>query len=431
MLGKKRLTVHRLNPIYSDNRGRHFAFKMRGGSREMRTIMMALIASLGLAGIGQAGWVPQVSGTGNDLRAVDFTDSLNGVSGGDAFMNDTMARTTNGGAQWIAFHGIGGVQAIDMVTPLIGWAVGPGIFKTTNGGSSWIQQSVMWGPRGVSFCDTLHGLAVGGNANAYVVRTTNGGSLWVQETIGIKQYLYDVCMVDSLHAWACGWDGGPDTLPIIVSRDGGQTWTKQKTPPFQTPVLHAVFFLDTLNGWAVGELSSLIYTTDGGRNWMSGTTGSDFLDIVFADGQYGWMVGCYRSPAAILVSTDGGRNWSPQTPGVTNTLNSVIFIGRQKGWIVGDGGIILHTTDGGVWVEEQPESRRQKAEGKIAARPNPFATYTEIPGHEKEPYLIYDLSGKYVGAYPGDRIGYNLPPGIYLLKLPGKGNQMVKIVKVK
>jgi photosystem II stability/assembly factor-like uncharacterized protein len=45
--------------------------------------------------------------------------------------------------------------------------------------------------------------------------------------------------------------------------------------------------------------------------------------------------------------------WEPQESGVIETLNDVFFVNDQDGWVVGDKGVILHTTDGGgQWVKQ-------------------------------------------------------------------------------
>ena len=40
--------------------------------------------------------------------------------------------------------------------------------------------------------------------------------------------------------------------------------------------------------------------------------------------------------------------WQSQISGTTNPLHSVYFINEDTGWVVGDNGTILKTSDGGV-----------------------------------------------------------------------------------
>lgn len=48
-----------------------------------------------------------------------------------------------------------------------------------------------------------------------------------------------------------------------------------------------------------------------------------------------------------LATITNAQNWTQQTSGVTSQLNAVKFTDTQNGWAVGDGGIILNTTNGG------------------------------------------------------------------------------------
>jgi len=394
----------------------------------MKKAGIVISICLTLCGTAQAGWVPQVSGVGFTLRAVSFADSLNGIAGGD---QDTLLRTPNGGTQW--FKSIGPItEAVDMVTPRIGWAAGGGIYKTTNGGVTWVEQLFGYAMTGISFVDTLRGLAVGWSG--IVLRTTNGGSMWVQETTNVKRDLFDVCMADSLHAWACGYDGGVDTFSIIVSRDGGQTWTRQRIPNGGTYDLHGISFSDTLHGLAVGGNSSIYRTDNGGALWAEVYPGiKEKADVVLVDSLWGWLVGSPYLPDGSLIqqTTDGGMTWITQTPGTNQRLFGVSFVDRRNGWAVGDNGTILHTSDGGAWVEEEPEGRRQKTEGRITIRPNPFTDFASIPDHAGERFALFDITGRLMGFYHGDRIGGDLKAGVYFIKPEGNDDKPIRIVKVR
>jgi photosystem II stability/assembly factor-like uncharacterized protein len=48
---------------------------------------------------------------------------------------------------------------------------------------------------------------------------------------------------------------------------------------------------------------------------------------------------------------NAGAQWYPQVSGTTESLRDVEFLNRYTGWIVGDGGVILKTTNGGKeWI---------------------------------------------------------------------------------
>jgi len=55
----------------------------------------------------------------------------------------------------------------------------------------------------------------------------------------------------------------------------------------------------------------------------------------------------------ILMTMDGGRTWSAKTSGTELALYSVQFVDAQNGWISGQDGLILHSTDGGESWQKQ------------------------------------------------------------------------------
>jgi len=121
-----------------------------------------------------------------------------------------------------------------------------------------------------------------------------------------------------------------------------------------------------------------------------------------------------------------------QSSGTTNTLRSVYFpMDAQTGYAVGDSGIILKTTDGGVGVEEKAEVRGKRLEVRLKATPNPFTYFTTLPKHEAELFNLYDISGRKVGVYKGDRIGEGLRPGVYFLRSSDQNGKPLRVVKVR
>ena len=73
-------------------------------------------------------------------------------------------------------------------------------------------------------------------------------------------------------------------------------------------------------------------------------------NVFFTDANTGTVIG---NSGIILRTTDGGITWAPQTSGTTNNLERVFFTNTNTGTIVGQGGTILRTTDGGTtWVPQ-------------------------------------------------------------------------------
>src|SRR6516225_6665382 len=76
----------------------------------------------------------------------------------------------------------------------------------------------------------------------------------------------------------------------------------------------------------------------------SGTT-NNLNGGYLLDSGIGFVVG---DAGTILKTTDSGMTWSPLTSGTTNGLYDVYFFDATQGVAVGEQGLILRTTDGGA-----------------------------------------------------------------------------------
>jgi hypothetical protein len=72
-----------------------------------------------------------------------------------------------------------------------------------------------------------------------------------------------------------------------------------------------------------------------------------------------------------------------------------------------------------------------KAVRHLRIIPNPFTSFTTVPGYEIERFSLYDVSGRRVGTYKGDRIGEGLAAGVYFLRAEGGKDRLVRVVKVR
>jgi photosystem II stability/assembly factor-like uncharacterized protein len=81
--------------------------------------------------------------------------------------------------------------------------------------------------------------------------------------------------------------------------------------------------------------------------WSAATSGTtDNLNSGYLlDSAVGFVVG---DAGTILKTTDAGMTWSPLTSGTTNALYDVYFFDATQGVAVGEQGLILRTTDGGA-----------------------------------------------------------------------------------
>jgi photosystem II stability/assembly factor-like uncharacterized protein len=78
-------------------------------------------------------------------------------------------------------------------------------------------------------------------------------------------------------------------------------------------------------------------------------TGQNLNGLSMVSATEGWAVG---DGGVILSTTDGGVTWTPQDSGTSVQLTAVQFLDSQHGWAVGND--VLYTTNGGqTWLKGQ------------------------------------------------------------------------------
>ncbi len=157
----------------------------------------------------------------------------------------------------------------------------------------------------------------------------------------------------------CGWAVGNNSI-IMHTTDGGDTWDTQFDPG--SGLLSGVFFLDTLQGWTVGW-SYIYHTTDGGQSWNRQTKpnySGDLIDVYFINSDIGWISGYYK---ILFKTTDGGEHWERLMSDLFQDKDfySVYFTDTLHGCAVGgmvsgeNRGLIMITNDGGeTWEDKTP-----------------------------------------------------------------------------
>ncbi len=145
---------------------------------------------------------------------------------------------------------------------------------------------------------------------------------------------------------------------------------------------------------------------------------------------------------SLFFSTDSSRSYSLIAHGipgsdssyvwtVPDTLSDTCFImlwayQNATGWDFSDAPFTVRPA---VGVEAFPAFASRLT--PYVPCPNPFVSYAQVPGHEKESFSLYDVSGRKVGIYKGDRIGSGLSAGIYFLKPVGMNAKPLRVVKLR
>jgi photosystem II stability/assembly factor-like uncharacterized protein len=283
----------------------------------------------------------------------------------------TVLATKDGGATWAA-QSSGTTRLLNSVAfcgASTGWAVGEGgiILGTADGGATWKRQDshVDGTLFAVACVDAKHAWALGQTGSDFttiVVSTADGGATWTVMPAGTTRSLRAISFVDASHGWAVGEFG-----TIMATVDGGRHWTSENSGLSEDDELYGVAFSDPVHGWAVGDHAPagsnrgiVLVTDDGGRTWTKlrlAAPAVGFLGVSVLDSELAWAV----AGNSVLQTANRGGTWRTQSTSGWNDLSSVAFCTSNVGWAVGDqqsastmSGVVFGTSDGGVtWVKQK------------------------------------------------------------------------------
>ena len=142
---------------------------------------------------------------------------------------------------------------------------------------------------------------------------------------------------------------------VLLSDDDGKTYQQARAVPVSS-TLTALAFVDANNGWAVGHWGAILHTKDGGQTWTRQrsdiTADQPLFSVHFKNADEGWAVGLW---SLMLHTTDGGANWQkvalPSPPGAKKAdRNLYAIFGDAKGsmFITSEQGRVLRSHDNGA-----------------------------------------------------------------------------------
>jgi hypothetical protein len=293
--------------------------------------------------------------------------------------------------------------------------------RSTDGGTTWDGDirltnnlDVSWPASVAAFRTNVHVVwndTRSGNWEVFYKRSTDGGTTWkadTQLTNNNSSSMYAAITVLGPNAhvvWVDGRDGN-DEIYYKRSTDGGTNWgadtrltNASSSSEFPSVAVSGscvhVTWYDQRDG------NNEIYykrSTDGGASWGTDTrltnnpSSSEFPSLAIS-GNYVHMI------------------WDDQRDG-----NREIYYKRNP---TGNSGVEGSTSS--ATISHFP----------FSICPNPFTSFARVPGHSTDRFALYDVSGRRVGVYKGDRIGEGLRAGVYFLRAnEGKGKP-VRIVKIR
>lgn len=422
--------------------------------KKLVVLLLSLLISFSIKSFSQSveDWELQITGTTDYLWGVHFTDPLKGWATG----NGTIVHTEDGGQTWSEQsidNGYDYLWEIYFPDSMHGWVVGGhynytpfgAIYTTTNGGQDWTlqhesTQSVFYG---LYFSDSLNGWVVGGatNPGPVILGTNDGGITWNEQYTNPS--MYNICFDINFCNDSTGWVVGSSGL-ILKTIDGGNNWNLQNSYTYQ--YIRNVQALSNSLVYACASMGIFLFTNDGGDNWHylppSTFNDNNLHGIFFLDSLNGLIVGDLSS---LYYTTNGGMNWSYETFGFEEYLHDIYFTDPSNGWIVGMEGLVYHTSNGGGLITQQNEYLMDNFDSDITITPNPSQDYFEIVFNlnrtERIQINLYDFKGNKIQLddqlfLKGQHKIYsailkNQPDGIYILKFQSSSiNQTIKIVHI-
>jgi len=266
---------------------------------------------------------------------------------------NSFAQTRLSGGQaygWIDISdnipGTPGLSDVYFISDNEGWITStslsyPEIYHTTDGGETFEVQTTQYVCLAIHMIDANEGYAGGTNGRVY--RTTDGGANWnAIGSIGVT--LTDLTFPPTGDTgYACGLNGAIYSI------------TSSGVSPMTSGIngdLDDLSFPETSSyGKVCG--GGIIQTYANGI-WGGGNNSypsGNYNGLHMFDNSSGWAAG------SKIIHTSDGENWFEQTnpdpyPGGRG-MNDIFFLNNNEGWIAGEFGLILHTTNGGIdWIVE-------------------------------------------------------------------------------
>lgn len=291
---------------------------------------------------GGQSWRLQASGVGCRLESVFFLDEKTGWAAGGFSHPYThtstgvVLTTEDGGRRWTRRPRLllPALKQIRFFDRRHGWTIGcssamfpSGVFFTGDGGRSWnaLPTGKTDGWVAGDFLARDRGVVADPSGLAAMVR---GGKVEPSTTprFGLRG-VARMKLVTEVRPQVYGWLVGQGGL-VMLTKDLGASW---QTPMGDLPQgMGREFDFGALavrgeKAWIAGSPGSrVLHSPDAGHTWIAYPTGQSLpiRSLSFVDDQHGWAVG---ELGTILATTDGGATWKRSRSGGTRAALLGIF----------------------------------------------------------------------------------------------------------
>ena len=248
---------------------------------------------------GGSHWFRLDSPTTKALSSIVFTDSNTGWIAGN---QGNIFKTTNSGMDWFQQNSKTSldISSIFFLNERLGWGVtltgNPVYLITTNGGALWDTVMRIGFPiNSIMFIDSLSGFSSGGRFDwlGFVNYSDNGGWNWTNPQSVDLEIMFDVVYLNKSFGITVGGDHDFFGSLAYQTFDGGKSWLRQSITDSVPSPLTSIALIDSQHAWVCGY--GKIYKVDPSvQSWelQSDTLSRwTWYDNAFVHADLGWFAG--------------------------------------------------------------------------------------------------------------------------------------------
>lgn len=235
------------------------------------------------------------------------------------------------------------------------WGGAPYIGISTDRGTNWTWRMITPWILGENVSDLAclgdRIIVITGERGA-LAYSDDDGLTWTEVTVGFLPGGDGRAMfaLDPRHIWIVGEAGAiyfTSDVPtgLVVQEDGSLT----------TENLNDVVFVNSQDGYAVGDNNTFLFTINGGDTWeaRTGPVAQDLMSLVAYHSKTMCMVLVGAADGTLWQSFDAGVTWEQRTQFVTGAYNipSITYCGcgGLELFLLREVGTYLSPTDGELW----------------------------------------------------------------------------------
>lgn len=312
-------------------------------------------------------------------------------------------------------------------------------------------------------------MGFGPREHIFYIRSTDNGTTWstpvqVSSAVVSNKYKASIAVDNSdVHiAWNDDRFGTNLEVYYVHSLDNGITWSPEmrltEADGYSVEPCLAVQGSKVYVAWGdqrePGNMEVYYkYSTDRGITWSQDIrlTNSSQTDgcpsiavsgpnihIAFVSWRTGYQEIFYKN------STDNGATWNSDTrftfdnntsshPCVTLS-DSYVYVN----WYDGQGVTwpnfeiwFKRNPNGNLGINEDTDKGKLIPDAQFGITPNPFSQFAVVVGRENDNFIVSNVGGQKIGVYKGNRIGFDLPAGVYFVIPEDRKATPLRVVKIK